>query len=78
MVVKAGNSDWDLNPLSFNRDHTWSQDFMKLGFLMSHCRKNSVRDKVVGKKWIYLERNALHRQSMGHLRRWGDYFLGAG
>ena len=26
---------------------------MKLRFLMSHCRKNLVRDKVIGKKWIY-------------------------
>ena len=34
---------------------------MKLRFLMSHHRKNSVRDKVIGKKWIYLERNTLHR-----------------
>ena len=41
---------------------------MKLRFLMSHQRKNSVRDKVIGKKWIYLERNTLHRQSVGHLR----------
>ena len=24
---------------------------------MSHHRKNSVRDKAIGKKWIYLERN---------------------
>ena len=24
---------------------------------MSHHRKNSVRDKVIGKKWIYLGRN---------------------
>ena len=24
---------------------------------MSHHRKNSVRDKVIGKKWIHLERN---------------------
>ena len=24
---------------------------------MSHRRKNSVRDKVMGKKWIYSERN---------------------
>ena len=24
---------------------------------MSHRRKNLVRDKVIGKKWIYLERN---------------------
>ena len=31
---------------------------------MSCHRKNSVRDKVTGKKWIYLERNALHRQDV--------------
>ena len=37
--------------------------------LMSHGRKKSVRDKVTGKKWIYLDRNTLHRQSVGHLRR---------
>ena len=43
---------------------------MKLRFLMSHHRKNSVRDKVMGKKWIYLERSALHSQTVGHLRRW--------
>ena len=42
---------------------------MKLRFLMFHSRKNSVRDKVIGKKWIYLERNTFHRQSMDHLRR---------
>ena len=34
---------------------------MNLRFLMSRCRKNSVRDKMIGKKWIYLERNTLHR-----------------
>ena len=32
---------------------------------MSHHRKNSVRDKGIGKKWIYLERNTLHRQECG-------------
>ena len=31
---------------------------------MSHDSKNSVRDKVIGKKWIYLERSTLHRQSV--------------
>ena len=40
---------------------TWFQDLMKLRFLMSHRRKNSVRDRVKCKKWIYLERNILHR-----------------
>ena len=44
---------------------------MKLRFLMSHCGKNWVRDKVVGKKRVYsdTERNTLHRQSVSH--RWG-------
>ena len=40
---------------------TWFQDLMKLRFVMSHHRKNSVRDKVLGKKWVYLERDTLHR-----------------
>ena len=47
------------------RSQTWFQDLMKLWFLMFHCRKNSVRDKVIDKTWIYLERNTFHR----HLRR---------
>ena len=42
---------------------------MRLRFLMFHCRQNSERDKVMDKKWNYLERNTLHRQSVGHLRR---------
>ena len=28
---------------------------MKFKFLLSHHRKNAVRDKVTVKKWIYLE-----------------------
>ena len=42
---------------------------LKLRFLMSHHRKNSVRDKVIGKKWIYLEKYTSHRQNMVHLKR---------
>ena len=38
---------------------------MKLTFLMSHGRKNSVRDEVIGKKWIDLERNTLPREECG-------------
>ena len=36
---------------------------MKLRFLMSHHRKNSVRDKAIGKKWVYSysERSTLHK-----------------
>ena len=49
------NPVWDLNPHGCNsnliKTHgTWFQDIMKLRFLMSHHRKNSVRDKVIGKK----------------------------
>ena len=46
---------------------TWFQDVMNLRFLMYHCRKNSVRDKVIGKKWIYsdTDRSTLQRQSVG-------------
>ena len=78
------NPAWDSNPHGWDSNpakthSTWFQDLMKLRFLswkrqqdalMSHCRKNSVRDKVIGKKWIYLERNTFHRQSIGHYRKW--------
>ena len=30
---------------------------MKLRFLMSHCIRNSVRDKAISKQWINLDRN---------------------
>ena len=38
-------------------------------FLMSHHRENSVRDEVIGKKWIYLKRNTCCRQSVSYLKR---------
>ena len=34
---------------------------MKLRLLMSRCRENSTRDKVMSKKWIYLEKNSTDR-----------------
>ena len=40
----------------------WSSGFqalMKLRFLMSHCRKNSVRDKVIGRSG-FIQRETLH------------------
>ena len=62
------NLAWDSNPHGWNwnpaKTHsTWFQDLMKLRLLMSHGRKNSVRDKMIGKKWIYsgTERSTLHR-----------------
>ena len=41
----------------------WFQGLMKLRFLMSHCKKNSVRDKAIGKRWICSdsERSTPHR-----------------
>ena len=62
---------WDSNPAKIHS--TWFQGLMKFRFLMSHCRKNSLRDKVIGKKWIYSdsERSTLHRQSAGHCRGQG-------
>ena len=68
---------WDLNPYGWESNpakthSTLFQHLMKFGFLMSLHRKNSVRDKVIGKKWIYsdTERSPLHRQSVGHRRGW--------
>ena len=59
------NPDCNLNLWSFNWDHAWSQDLMK--FLMSYHRKNSVRYKVIGKKWTYLERNTLSKYERASL-----------
>ena len=38
---------WDLNPAKAHSLPTEFTDLMKFWFLMSHCRKNSVRDKVI-------------------------------
>ena len=42
---------------------------MRLRFFVSQHRKNSVGEKVIGKKWIYLERHTLHGHGVGHLIR---------
>ena len=52
---KLFTTDWDLSPCAWDsnpaKTHgTWFQDLMKLRFLMSHHRKNSVREKVISKK----------------------------
>ena len=61
------------NPMIFQlRSHAWSQDLMKLRFLMSQYRKDSMRDKVISQKWTYLERYTSHRQSMGRCRGWAQ------
>ena len=66
-LLRMSNSDCVLNPWSFNWDLTWSQDLMKLRFLTSHHRKNSLRDKATGMRRVYLERNT--PQSVDSLRR---------
>ena len=74
MGVKPYNSDEDLNPAktqigieSSVLSYTCSQDLLKFRFFMSWYRKNSVRDKGIGKKGMYLERHPLHMLSVGHL-----------
>ena len=42
---------------------------MKLKFFMFHHRKNVVREKLIVKKWIYLERYTFNRQKAIHLKR---------
>lgn len=75
--MKPYNSDEDLNPAETQigiessvlslRSYTCSQDLLKFRFFMSWYRKNSVRDKGIGKKGMYLERHPLHMLSVGHL-----------
>ena len=74
-VQDSNLCDQDLNPAKSHG--TWFQDMMKFRFLISARRKNSVRDKVIGKKWVCSdsERNTLHRQNVGHRRGrvWGPW-----
>ena len=72
------NPAWESNPCGWDSHPaktrgTQFQDLMKLRFLMPHHRKNSVRNKVIGKKWIYSdsERNALYRH--GGAIKEGEY-----
>ena len=50
---------------------------MRLRFLMFYLKNNSLRDEVIGKKWIYLERSTLHSRvwaiteiKSGYLKMW--------
>ena len=42
---------------------------MELRFLMSHHRKDSVGNKLIGKKWIYLKKNTLHKAWISEAER---------
>ena len=73
-ALKLFTSDWDLNPHGWDSDpakthSTWFQDLMKLRFLMSHDRKNSVRDKVIVRSgFIQIQREA-HSTECGPWKR---------
>ena len=42
-----------LEPMMFQLESlTWYLDLLRLRSFASHHRKNSVRDKMIGKKWI--------------------------
>ena len=61
------NPDWALKP-GENQLGTLGSS----GFLMSHHRKGSVRDKVIGKKWIFLERKHSPETECGPSRKARD------
>ena len=62
-----GSSFWNCVNLLY---HTWSQDLMKLRFLM-FCRTNSVRNKSDRKEVdLFREKHTPERESVGHLKRW--------
>ena len=61
---------WDLIRTVLTIAHSFSFIFMKLKFFMFHHRKNLVREKLIGKKWIYLERYTFNRQNAVYLKRW--------
>ena len=64
------NPVWDSNPCSWDSNPvktllgTWPNNLLiritHLFFVSLH-RRNSVRNKVIGKKWIYSERNTVRR-----------------
>ena len=68
VLLKPFTSDWDLKPTwlgsKLAKTHsTWFQNLMKVRSLMSHHRKNSVRGKVIGKKWLYSDSESSTLQS---------------
>ena len=80
VVMKPFTTDWDSNPYAGARtqpkpclglEPMWlglrpsqNPQYLVSGPNEAHCRKNSVRDTVIGKRWIYsdTESSPLHRQ----------------
>ena len=69
MLGQSITSGKDSHPVKTHG--AWFQDLMKLRFLMSHCRKNSVRDTVIGKRQICSnsERSTVHKMCHHRGRR---------
>ena len=73
--LKQLTTDWDLSlcgwdPNPAKSHSTWFQDLVKLRFLMSRGRKNSVRDQAVGKRWLYSDTESTLHTERGHRRGW--------
>ena len=61
------DTDWDLNP-HFKLALTRCLDLLRFRFFMPLHGRNSVRDNVIGKKWIYQDR-MLMREVSGQARK---------
>ena len=61
MLNHSVMTNWDLSP--DKTQGAWFQDLMKLRLLIFHCKKNTVRDTAIDKKYICLdsERSTVHR-----------------
>lgn len=59
--------DWNY---VFQLDCTLVSGLTEAQVLVSQSKRNSARDKGIGKKWIYLQRNTIHIQSEVCFRRW--------
>ena len=79
VVTKPGNSDWDLDPAS-KKTGAWTHILLAetvplvSGFHEAQVdvllqKEFSERQKMIDKKWVYLARSILYRQSKGNLRR---------
>lgn len=63
------NPNWDLNPcLLIKTTHQVLE--CSEAWVLDVLSQKEFRDKVIGEKWFDLERHTLHRQSVGHIRRW--------
>ena len=80
-MLKLWASNWDLNPWSLDSNRAKIHGLLtEITLLVSGLNEAQVLNvswqkefserQSIGKKWIYLGRDTLHRQSKVHLRRW--------